>query len=58
MEVRPSVQCGLTGEVLLMNSTLPKECPYALEHKLTTQDVPMAFANYMSIGGRRRETDF
>jgi hypothetical protein len=58
MIVTPSITCDLTGDVLLMNSKPPKECPYALEHKLSTQDVPMAFANYMSIGGRRREVDF
>jgi hypothetical protein len=52
--IRPSVTCGLTNDILLMNSDAPKGCPYALEHKLVTQDVPQGFANYMS--GYRRKT--
>lgn len=51
--LRPSVQCGVTGDVLLMNSDVPTECSYKLEHKLFTQNIPQGFANYMS-GCRRR----
>jgi hypothetical protein len=50
--VKPSVMCGLTGDTLLMNSDVPEGCKFSLEHKLTTQDVPVGFANYMS-GCRR-----
>lgn len=51
--VKPSVSCKLAeGDILLMNSYAPKDCPYALEHKLVTQNVPVGFANYMS-GCRR-----
>ena len=55
--VKPSVLCGVTGDVLLMNSDIPIGCIYSLEHKLVTQDVPESFANYMS-GGRKNETKF
>jgi len=54
--VRPSVKCDLTGDVLLMNSEPPEDCPYSLEHKLVTQDVPASFANYMS-GCTRRSSE-
>ena len=52
MRVRPSVGCGLSGDVLLMNSAPPGGCPYRLEHRMSTQVVPAGFADYMS-GGRR-----
>lgn len=55
MGVRPSVECELTGEILLMNSDCPEDCPFSLEHKLSTQDVPQGFANYMS--GYRRKNE-
>lgn len=54
--VRPSVRCDVSGDVLLMNSDAPEECPYKLEHKLFTQDVPTSFANYMS-GCRRQSSE-
>ena len=56
VDVRPSVRCKLSGDVLLMNSDAPQDCPYALEHKLFTQDVPIGFANHMSGCRRSRET--
>ena len=56
--VRPSVKCELNGAVLLMNSDAPKGCPFALEHKLVTQDVPQSFANHMSNCRSVREVDF
>jgi len=46
--VLPSVTCGASQDVLLMNSDLPTECPYATEHKLSTQHVPAAFADKLS----------
>ena len=55
--VRPSVKCDLTGDLLLMNSKVPDDCPYSLEHKLLTQNVPMAFADHMS-NRRSSETEF
>ena len=48
--VKPSVVCSINGDVLLMNSNVPIGCPFSLEHKLVTQDVPESFANYMSGG--------
>jgi hypothetical protein len=54
LEIRPSVMCNLSGDTLLMNSNAPKGCPYSLEHKLVTQDIPRGFANYMS--GHRRSS--
>lgn len=54
--VRPSVRCDISGDVLLMNSDAPCECPYKLEHKLFTQDVTPSFANYMS-GCRRDKSE-
>jgi hypothetical protein len=58
-KVRASVKCGLDdADVLFMNSDPPKDCPFALEHKLATQDVPIAFANHMSGCRRSRETEF
>lgn len=59
-KVRANTKCSLVdGDLLLMNSDIPKGCPYALEHKLVTQDVPVTFANHMS-GCRRKnnETEF
>lgn len=50
-EVKPSVGCALSGDVLLMNSNPPPDCPDSLQHKLVTQDVPLRFADHMS-GGR------
>lgn len=52
-----SVVCDLVDDdLLLMNSHCPADCPFALEHKLTTQAVPPSFANYMS-GHRRRKVE-
>jgi hypothetical protein len=56
--VRPSVRCELSGDLLLMNSDAPRGCPYALEHKLVTQDVPVAFADHMSGCRRSSEAEF
>ena len=56
--VRPSVRCELTGDVLLMNSDVPADCPYSLEHKLITQDVPATFADHMSNCRRSSESNF
>jgi len=56
--VRPSVECGLFGDVLLMNSEPPDDCPYSLEHKLVTQDVEQSFADHMSGCRRQRESEF
>jgi len=57
-KVRASVKCEVDNDLLLMNSDPPKECPFALEHKLVTQDVPLAFANHMSGYRRTSETEF
>lgn len=46
--VLPSVTCGIMGDVLLMNCAPPEDCPYKMEHKLSTQNVPVAFANQLS----------
>lgn len=58
-EIRASVKCELAeADLLFMNSDPPEGCPFSLEHKLVTQDVPVAFANYMSGYRRKHETDF
>ena len=48
--VRPSVYCRLSGDVLLMNSNPPEECPNSFEHVVLMQRVPRKFANRMSGG--------
>ena len=57
-KVKASVKCNAGDDetLLFMNSDPPKECPFALEHKLTTQAVPLSFANFMS-GYRRRKRE-
>jgi hypothetical protein len=55
-DLYPSVECSVEGEVeelLLMNSEVPSKCPYHLEHKLVTQNVPKVFADRLS-GDRRK----
>ena len=53
--IKAFVRCSLAdGDLLLMNSDCPSDCPFSLEHKLTTQDVPLSFANYMSGYRRKR----
>ena len=49
--VRPCIICGLTGEGLMMCDDPPDNCPYAMEHALVTQDMPIEFAR--SLSGRR-----
>ena len=57
--IKASVKCELAdADLLFMNSKPPSSCPFALEHKLVTQDIPMSFANYMSGHRRKCETDF
>lgn len=46
--VLPSVTCGISADVLLMNCDPPENCMYRLEHKMSTQKVPAAFADELS----------
>lgn len=48
LEIMPSVECGLNGDILLMKSDVPENCDYALGHRLTTQGVPLEFACKLS----------
>lgn len=56
--IRPSINCELNGDLLLMNSDVPEDCPYSLEHKMFMQNVPVAFADHMSNNRRLRESEF